>query len=306
MVFVRSHRGVVFAALAMLLVVAPPASADKCSGAKIKAAGKKASCLLGLEAKEAATGTAPDPAKVQKCIAKFTSAFAKAEARPPCNTTGDVAVIEAKVDAFVADVDTELSVGIPNSCQSAKLRAAGKGTKCLLGLEAKEAAKGTAVDPLKVEKCIAKFTSAFEKAEARPPCSTTFDAPTIEAKVDAFVADVDVEVAGLPTTTTLLGGTTTTTTLGCVGCDATISACPGSSNTCPASQALLDAVNSCVAGLSECPPCNPADPCSCVSVVPDPPCDCALTPSCSPICLDPCVVSASSTCMSQVAACLSD
>jgi hypothetical protein len=85
---------------------------NQCAGAKIKAVGKKAKCLLGLEAKEAAKGVAPDPAKVQKCQDKLVSAFTKAEAKGGCTTTGDAAAIEAKVDAFVADVADELPSGV--------------------------------------------------------------------------------------------------------------------------------------------------------------------------------------------------
>jgi hypothetical protein len=81
---------------------------NKCAGSKIKAAGKKAKCLLGLAAKQAATGVSPDPEKVQKCKDKFALAFAKAEARGVCTTTGDADAIESKVDAFVADVGGEL------------------------------------------------------------------------------------------------------------------------------------------------------------------------------------------------------
>ena len=108
---------------------------DKCAGSKIKAVGKKAACLLGLEAKEAAKAVASDPAKVQKCKGKFNSAFAKAELKGGCSTTGDETAIEAKVDAFVDDVDDELVPGAndspatANRCASAKLKAAGKKAK---------------------------------------------------------------------------------------------------------------------------------------------------------------------------------
>jgi hypothetical protein len=79
---------------------------NACQVAKLKAAGKKASCLLGLRAKEAA-GRGLDAGKVQACKDRMggpAGAFAKAEARGPCGTTGDAGTIEAKVDAFVDDV----------------------------------------------------------------------------------------------------------------------------------------------------------------------------------------------------------
>lgn len=44
-------------------------AASKCAGAKLKSVAKDASCLIKLDAKEAKTGTSPDPAKLQKCRA---------------------------------------------------------------------------------------------------------------------------------------------------------------------------------------------------------------------------------------------
>jgi hypothetical protein len=183
---------------------------NKCAGAKIKASGKKVKCLLGLEAKEAKSGTAPDPAKVQKCRDKLASTFAKNEAKGGCPTTGDAQDVEDKVDAFVADVDSELGVGLPNGCQASKLKAAGKKATCLLGLEAKEASKGTVPPPDKIQKCRDKLASTFSKAELKGGCSTTADAQDIEDKVDAFVADADGELAP-PTTSTTTSTTVTTT-----------------------------------------------------------------------------------------------
>jgi hypothetical protein len=185
---------------------------NKCAATKIKAAGKKAACLLGLEAKSAKTGTAPANDKVANCMSKFSSTFTKAEAKGGCITNGDDAAIETKIDAFVADVDAETGTAPPtsNACQSSKLKAAGKMAKCLLGLAGKEAGSGVPPAPEKVARCKDKFSAAFAKAETRDGCATTGDADAIEDKVDAFVADVDAEL--LLTTTTLVSTTSTTTT----------------------------------------------------------------------------------------------
>src|SRR5690348_11313815 len=84
------------------LVVAGAAHAqNKGQGAKIKDAGKKGSCLAGLYSKQAAGGGTIDPAKVAKCDAKVSAAYAKLEAKPVCNTNGDASAIEAKVDSFI-------------------------------------------------------------------------------------------------------------------------------------------------------------------------------------------------------------
>jgi hypothetical protein len=75
----------------------------------MKAAGKKAACLLKLEAAEAAKAIPPPPDKVQKCKDKFSSASVKAEGQGDCGTAaGDTQDIEDKVEAFVADVDGEI------------------------------------------------------------------------------------------------------------------------------------------------------------------------------------------------------
>src|SRR5690242_6234959 len=139
----------------------------KCQGSKMKAAGKKASCLLGLRAKSVGKNTPIDPAKVTACGDKMTAAFTKAETKPPCATTGDAAAIEAKVDRFVDEIAEPLALTPPSKCQSAKLKAAGKKAKCLLGAEAKALSKSIVPD---FTKCVEKFNSAWAKAEVNTDC----------------------------------------------------------------------------------------------------------------------------------------
>jgi hypothetical protein len=175
----------------------PDPAPNKCASEKIKAAGKKAKCKSDLESNQASKGGTIDGAKVAKCESKLSSTFAKSEAKGGCTTTGDAAAIEAKVDAFVTDLDTELAVGtLPNKCQGEKIKAAGKKADCKLGLKSKQAKKGGTIDPAKVAKCESKLSAAFAKNEGKGGCNTTGDAAAIEAKVDAFVADVDTEIVG--------------------------------------------------------------------------------------------------------------
>ena len=143
---------VVALAAGALFLVAGTASAqsamNKCQGSKIKDAGKKAACLAGLQAKVAGSGATLDPAKVAKCEAKVGVAYGKLEGKGGCGTTGDATAIENKVDAFVDDLVTELAVGtLPNKCQGAKIKDAGKKAACLAGLEAKFVGSGAPVDP---------------------------------------------------------------------------------------------------------------------------------------------------------------
>lgn len=165
----------------------------KCAAAKIKAAAKKASCLLALDSKVADKGVAADPTKVQKCKEAFGTAFDKLEAKGDCITSGDASTIEAIVDAFTADVDAQLNAAGPpgaNKCQAGKIKAAAAKTSCLLALKATAAVTGNILEPLdpaKLAKCLGKYATAFSKLEDKGGCVTSGDAAAIEGKIDAFV-----------------------------------------------------------------------------------------------------------------------
>jgi hypothetical protein len=110
-----SRSSAVVAAAVIVLSLAPPAAAqNKCQGAKIRDAVKKAACIAALQAKRVSTGMAIDSSKLAKCQAKVTDAYPKLEAKGNCKTTNDAAAIEQKVDAFVTDLVNELDVGSSN------------------------------------------------------------------------------------------------------------------------------------------------------------------------------------------------
>jgi hypothetical protein len=75
-------------------------------------------------------------------------------------------------------------VPAPNKCASAKIKAAGKKTACLLALVGKSAASGDPIDSAKRQKCLTKFSAAFTKAELKGGCITTGDVDDIEDKID--------------------------------------------------------------------------------------------------------------------------
>jgi hypothetical protein len=180
--------------LVLLSFATGPAHAQtaKCQAAKIKAAGKKASCLLSAEAKAAAKAGTAD---FTKCKSKFMAAFTKAEAGT-CATTGDVTTIENKVDSFVTELAVAIALTPPSKCQAAKLKAAGKKASCLLGAEAKALTKATTPD---FTKCKSKFMAAFTKAETGSDCGATAgDSAAVEAKVDALDDDVACELDAGP------------------------------------------------------------------------------------------------------------
>jgi hypothetical protein len=102
---------VVAVSLAFTSAMAYPATdpADACRAAKATAAGKKAAGLLKAYGKNLKK---PDPVKlansISKAQSKLTKAYATAEGKGSCPTTGDTSAIEAKVDAFAADAVEEV------------------------------------------------------------------------------------------------------------------------------------------------------------------------------------------------------
>jgi hypothetical protein len=186
----RRVVGLVLVGVAFGLVPHGSAAASRCAAAKLAAVSKAAACRLALEAKEAKKGAPPAPAKLARCDENLAQAFARAEGKPPCLTSGDASALASRVDAFVGDADAALSVGLPNACQGAKLRASSKAAACLLRLRQKVAAKDAALDPAKAASCEARHAAAFARSE-RKSCGTTGDAGAIFDGVEAFVGDAD-------------------------------------------------------------------------------------------------------------------
>jgi hypothetical protein len=88
---------------AFVAALRPVMTANRCAAAKLKATGKKAKTKLSCHAKATGRGLAVEPACLARAETRFEAAFAKAEARPPCLTTGDAAAVESLVDDLVAD-----------------------------------------------------------------------------------------------------------------------------------------------------------------------------------------------------------
>jgi hypothetical protein len=175
----------------------PPPGPSRCTATKLKEAGKKASAKASCQAKAAAKGLAVDPACLAKAETKFDAAWAKAEAKGDCLTTADAAAIEAKVDAHIADLVTELTGGNPgpSKCTALKLKDAGKKASAKAKCHSKAAAKSVAVAPACLSKAETKFDAVWAKAEGRNDClAPTGDLAAIEGKVDAFIADLVSEL----------------------------------------------------------------------------------------------------------------
>src|SRR6185295_5766182 len=91
----------VVAMSALLVSFAMPSWAlvNKCPTAKIKATGTKAGSKTVCYAKGVSAGSGVDSSCLAKAEIKFSTAFAKAEAKAAdCVNTGDTSSIEGKVD----------------------------------------------------------------------------------------------------------------------------------------------------------------------------------------------------------------
>jgi pimeloyl-ACP methyl ester carboxylesterase len=82
-----------------------------------------------------------------------------------------------------------------DACKNAKAKAAGKKAADLLKAYGKDAKKEDAAKlASSISKAQSKFTKSFNKAESKGGCLTTGDAAAIEAKVDAFVEDITLQI----------------------------------------------------------------------------------------------------------------
>ncbi len=251
--------GVVTAALIALLGVSTPASAlhpvslpagaAKCLPGKIKCAIKKKACLLGV-AKKAFPG---DPVKIAKCKDGFDlnpaipakGCFSKQDQKVgnDCLTTGDAAVIEAKIDAHVQDIVDEMNpanfVG-SNKCQNAKVGCVLKYNSCVLGLFAKAGKTGGPIDSTKLPKCIDGLTSCIGKLETKYAignpsgieCFTYGDTIALRNKDDAFIDDLIAELASAAVSPDMnTQRCTGDTSVTCTGAPA-VGTCVGPQGTC--------------------------------------------------------------------------
>ena len=100
--------GVIDLIVPALIVNAAP---NKCQSDKLKNTGKLAAAILGCHSKGAKANIPVDQSCISKATLKHAQSFTKSEAKPPCDTTGDAASIQALLVPFV-----ESSVaGIPRN-----------------------------------------------------------------------------------------------------------------------------------------------------------------------------------------------
>jgi len=183
---------------ALLLLVPAPVSAQptpplQCASSKLKAAGKDADGNLKCYAKALKRNESVDGECLSKSRSKHDDAFAKAESKGGCETTGDADDVALLTDDFVADVIAAIPTGADDDsrkCASAKERAAGKEAKALATCAAKGAADNSSPDPACVTKARDNYDLGFAKAEAKGGCALTGDADAVELLVDAYLDQI--------------------------------------------------------------------------------------------------------------------
>ncbi len=216
---------------------------SKCDAAKVKCITKKNACLLKVEAAALKKGLPVDGAKRQKCVDKFDGGLdpsrgclVKLEnrqnpAKPEtlCTITGDTGSLEARVDAFVDDVLTDVALDYPalespNTCHAALAKCVAKKCACILKAWDKAIRRGEPVDASRLQKCFDKFVDpvlmrgcadkVYAKQDPAKPktlCDVPGDGTSLEAKVDAFVDDVVGAIVNTPTPTVTPTATLTAT-----------------------------------------------------------------------------------------------
>jgi hypothetical protein len=104
--------------------------AQKCDAAKRAAAGKDVACRIACTAKAAIKGLPPDDPTLLACLAKcdtrFSTAFARAEKKGGCPTTGDAAKVEAHLATLLSSLEEttyqQVDWGIPSIASNTLLQ----------------------------------------------------------------------------------------------------------------------------------------------------------------------------------------
>jgi hypothetical protein len=172
-----------------------PITPTTCSTRKLDAAGDKTGDKAKCYETAVHFGVPVDPGCLTLAESKFSTAWATAESKPDCLTLGDEAVIEAKVDAFIADLVAELvPLAAASKCSGEKFGVASKKVDQKLKCYRTAYGDGVPLDPECLSDAEATFSAGWVKAESTADCLTLADEAAIEAKVDAFVDDVVVEL----------------------------------------------------------------------------------------------------------------
>ncbi len=178
-----------------------PAKAARCESSKTRAAGKYAACTSATYAKAARRAVAADSGRLAACAAKLGHSFQGAEdsAAGSCVDSAEADALQDALDDCVQAVVASLG-GVPGaggataSCQSGKIKEAGKYFDCRLRATSKAAARGIPPD---FSRCPSKLSSKWSKLEGSSsrPCSTSGDLSSVQAALGLCHASVAASLA---------------------------------------------------------------------------------------------------------------
>jgi len=100
----RDSASAVVVVLALASVASGAGPAEKCAAAKLRAAAQKTSGLLECHARALQAPTSLESACTTRVRAKFVAKWERIESRGGCAVNGDGDDVEARIDAFVADL----------------------------------------------------------------------------------------------------------------------------------------------------------------------------------------------------------
>lgn len=205
------------AALMVGVLVGPAVFAadlpTRCTGTKIKAAGKKTFDEAKCHQKAIIAERNVDGLCLGKAESKFVTTFAHAEAAGGCVVTGNATTVEGDVDTCIASFVGAIS-GAPG-CAGAKMKATGKNVDDMTKCHWNAVLRAAEVDQTCLAKAETRFAAAIARADLAEACAGTV--ATLEAAVESCVTALvqGVSAPGGSTSTTTSSTTTTVPTHCC-------------------------------------------------------------------------------------------
>jgi len=211
MTILQNRAGVMLVALLAVAAVGSTAHAEsvtvnRCAAAKVR-------CVMGYTHVCGVAGVLGqfkchqnatiksrfvDQVCVNRTFDKITECFRDAERKfNDCLTLNDVVAVQDKIEAFVTDAVQLVTPGFPypiaNRCAARKQQTVAEATAAKLSCyeDAFRREPGT-VDPACYAKPETHYAYQFAKLEGNGGCLTSGDNAALEAKLDAFVADMIV------------------------------------------------------------------------------------------------------------------
>lgn len=194
------HIAMIGTAVLALTATAHAQTAAKCAAKKTQAAGAHLKAILVCQAKGASNPRFDQQKCFQRANDNLVDAFATAEAKGGCVTTGDDdSILILNGDTF-DDVVGKLPYS--DACAATKLKASGRYANAALSCTVKAIKVGTAASNDCLDRATATLETSFARADSSGECATAGNLDAILAAVDAGVDDVtDTLPPILPTPT---------------------------------------------------------------------------------------------------------